>query len=70
MKKILISALVIISGCDLPKTKEGCTQYLSEAMQASTAACIAAYNEEIARAKGGVVTKCTRVGADLSCTTY
>jgi hypothetical protein len=72
MKKWIVAALVL-AGCteNGMKTAEGCPIYLSEVMQGATRACQAAYHEEMARARGGVVTRCLPDGGGgMSCTSY
>lgn len=66
--KILI-VLAALSGC-ASTTPEGCPVMLSEIGQVEMQACIAAHNEEKARAAGGVATRCTPVGTGLSCVNY
>jgi hypothetical protein len=63
-------SMMLLGGCGEPSTTaEGCPIYYGEIMRAQTEACVAAYHEERARAAGGVVTQCRRVGNDLSCVT-
>ena len=71
MKPVLIlGAVTALAACEPVRTPEGCPIMLTEIGQAYRDACIAAYNEEVARAQGGTVTRCTPVGGGMSCTTY
>jgi hypothetical protein len=66
---VLGGVVMALFGCGAT-TPEGCPIMMTEIGRARMEACIAAYNEEKARAAGGTVTRCTRVGGSLSCVTY
>lgn len=67
MKKLVL--IVALAGCQTT-TPEGCPIYMTELMRPKTEACVAAYREEMAKASGGTVTRCSPVGDGLSCVSY
>lgn len=71
MKPVLIlGAVTALAACEPVRTPEGCPIYLSPIMQVRTEACLAAHREAEVIAQGGTVTRCTPVGAGMSCTSY
>lgn len=68
-----VFGLMVLSGCtgDQFKTAEGCQIYMTELMQAETAACQSAYYEALAKQNGGLVSKCfPGPGGSMTCSTY
>lgn len=71
MKQLMaVFSLIALAGCESPKTAEGCKVMLTEVGQAYTRACQQAYHEEMARQRGGSVTRCIDGPVGLSCTIY
>lgn len=69
----VLLALIALTACtdEAMTTKEGCPVMMTEAGQAYTRGCQAAYYEELARQNGGVVTNCTpTANGGMSCATY
>ncbi|RMC30085.1 hypothetical protein [Paracoccus siganidrum] len=70
MRILTIMALLALTACDTPTTAEGCPIGLTDIGMAQTRACQQAFHEEMARQRGGTVTRCIGGTGNVSCTTY
>ena len=62
-----IPILFLLAACEEATTREGCPIYVTEMMQAYTAACQQAYYEDQARQSGGTVTRCFPGSGGVTC---